>query len=98
MYCLATWLLSVFPFFVLFTLSRAIVGNSFILVLLSYVYRRCIDLSLLYLTGPGSEASSGFNSGISSGSIDAISDGYSIDGSSSGVSDGSRYSLDKTPV
>ena len=83
------------PFFIalLSILSRAIVGNSFILVLLSYVYRRCIDLSLLYLTGPGSEAGSGSSSGISSISIDGSSDG-----SSSGVSDGSRSSLDKLPV
>ena len=74
-----------FSFFVLSIVSRAIVRNSFILVLLSYVYRRSIDLSLLYLTG----SSDGSSTGSSDGSHSAPSDGSS---------DGSRSSLEKLPV
>ena len=74
-----------FSFFVLSIVSRAIVRNCFILVLLSCVYSRSIDLSLLYLTG----SSDGSSTGSSDGSHSAPSDGSS---------DGSRSSLEKLPV
>ena len=81
--CLAVLYLVVvcFSFFVLSILSRAIVGNSFIILLLSYVYRRSINHSLLYLTGPGDGSSSGSGDGSSSGI-------------GSGPREGSRSSLD----
>ena len=67
--CLALLYLVVVSFsFFLSILIRAFVRNSFILLLLSYVYTRSIDLSLLYRTG----SSSGIGSGPREGSRSSL--------------------------